>query len=409
MTFLNPQEQLKLLKRGSVHIEIEEEFLKKLTKSKETNTPLRIKAGFDPTAADLHLGHTVLLTKMRQFQELGHQVIFLIGDFTARIGDPSGKNATRPPLDEEAINKNAATYKEQVFKILDEKKTIVEFNSKWLLNFSFDQVIKLASKYSLARMIEREDFKNRLENQKPISMHELLYPLIQGYDSVALKADIELGGSDQLFNLLVGRNLMRQFGLEPQCIMTMPLLEGIEAKEENGIIIGDKMSKSLNNYIGVKEDYHTQFGKIMSISDALMWRYFDLLSLKSVTEINELKSQHPKEAKISLAMEIVERFHNKEQALEAKAQFDNLFGEGKRSEIPKDAPTFVLSAQENCSLISILSLTQLTESNAESKRLIKQGGLFVNGEKIENIQENLTKGTYSIRAGKKRWANVVIE
>lgn len=409
MTFLNPQEQLKLLKRGSVHIEIEEEFLKKLTKSKETNTPLRIKAGFDPTAADLHLGHTVLLTKMRQFQELGHQVIFLIGDFTARIGDPSGKNATRPPLDEEAINKNAATYKEQVFKILDEKKTIVEFNSKWLLNFSFDQVIKLASKYSLARMIEREDFKNRLENQKPISMHELLYPLIQGYDSVALKADIELGGSDQLFNLLVGRNLMRQFGLEPQCIMTMPLLEGIEAKEENGIIIGDKMSKSLNNYIGVKEDCHTQFGKIMSISDALMWRYFDLLSLKSVTEINELKSQHPKEAKISLAMEIVERFHNKEQALEAKAQFDNLFGEGKRSEIPKDAPTFVLSAQENCSLISILSLTQLTESNAESKRLIKQGGLFVNGEKIENIQQNFTKGTYSIRAGKKRWANVVIE
>jgi tyrosyl-tRNA synthetase len=410
MTFLDPKEQLKILKRGIVHIEIEDELIKKLQKSRDTNTPLRIKAGFDPTAPDLHLGHVVLLTKMRQFQDLGHQVIFLIGDFTARIGDPSGKNTTRPPLDEAAINKNAATYKEQVFKVLDEKKTLVEFNSKWLLDFSFDQVIKLASKYSLARMIEREDFKNRLENQKPISMHELLYPLIQGYDSVALKADIELGGSDQLFNLLVGRNLMRQFGQEPQCIMTVPLLEGIEAKEENGVIIGDKMSKSLNNYISVQEDYNNQFGKIMSISDALMWRYFELLSLKTTDEINNLKNTHPKDAKIALAMEIVERFNSLELAKNAKEQFESLFGQGKRSEIPQDAPTFTFKCLDNNTYPLLLALqnSQLSESNADSKRLIKQGGLIINAQKIDDPQHTLSAGNYTVRAGKKRWATIII-
>ncbi len=410
MTFLDPKEQLKILKRGIVHIEIEDELIKKLQKSKDTNTPLRIKAGFDPTAPDLHLGHVVLLTKMRQFQDLGHQVIFLIGDFTARIGDPSGKNTTRPPLNEEAINKNAATYKEQVFKVLDEKKTLVEFNSKWLLNFSFDQVIKLASKYSLARMIEREDFKNRLENQKPISMHELLYPLIQGYDSVALKADVELGGSDQLFNLLVGRNLMRQFGQEPQCIMTVPLLEGIEAKEENGEIVGDKMSKSLNNYISVQEDYNNQFGKIMSISDALMWRYFELLSLKTIDEINNLRNGHPKDAKIALALEIVERFNSLELAKNAKEQFESLFGQGKRSEIPQDAPTFTFKCLENNTYPLLLALqnSQLSGSNADSKRLIKQGGLIINTQKIDDPQHTLSLGNYTVRAGKKRWATIII-
>lgn len=409
-SFLDPKEQLKILKKGIVHIEIEQELEKKLEKSKAKNTPLRIKAGFDPTAPDLHLGHVVLLTKMRQFQDLGHQVIFLIGDFTARIGDPSGRNATRPPLSTEDIEKNAATYKRQVFKILDPQKTIVEFNSKWLSSFTFDDVIKLASRYSLARMLEREDFRNRLEQQKPISMHEILYPLVQGYDSVSLKADVELGGSDQLFNLLVGRNLMRQFNLEPQCIMTLPLLEGLDAREENGRIVGDKMSKSLNNYVAVEENADTQFGKIMSVCDALMWRYYDLLSLKTPSEIETLKKGHPKEAKVALALEIVERFHSKEDALKAKEQFESLFGAGKRGELPDDAPKFCFKTEgKGFSSIDLLTQSKMVSSNAEAKRLIAQGGLVINNEKIADINQVFKAGEYAIRAGKKRWANVVIE
>lgn len=406
--FIDPKEQLRILKRGIVHIEIEEDLLKKLAKSKEKRTPLRIKAGFDPTAPDLHLGHTVLLTKMRQFQDLGHQVIFLIGDFTSRIGDPTGRNTTRPPLTDDEIIANASTYKRQVFKILDEKKTLVEYNSKWLAPFTFDDVIKLASKYSVARMIEREDFKTRLETGRPISMHELLYPLVQGYDSVALKADVELGGSDQLFNLLVGRDLMRQFSLEPQCIMTVPLLEGIEAREENGKIVGVKMSKSYNNYVGVEEDAHSQFGKIMSICDALMWRYYDLLSFKSSEEIATLKSGHPKEAKMLLALELVARFHGQAKALEAKAQFESLFGSGNRHEIPETAPTFQFAGAEGYPLLNALVESELAPSNSEAKRLLRQGAVSVNGQKIEDIAFVLIPGNHTVRAGKKRWANVVV-
>lgn len=408
--FLDPKEQIKILKRGTTNIEVEEDLLKKLQKSKDTNTPLRIKAGFDPTAPDLHLGHTVLLTKMRQFQDLGHQAIFLIGDFTARIGDPSGRNATRPPLTDDEIIANATTYKRQVFKVLDEKKTLVEFNSKWLAPFSFDDVIKLASRYSVARMIEREDFKQRLNEGRPISMHELLYPLVQGYDSVALKADVELGGSDQLFNLLVGRDLMRHFGQEPQCILTVPILEGLEAREENGVVVGAKMSKSLNNYVGVEEDANSQFGKIMSICDALMWRYYQLLSLKSDDEIDALKKCHPKEAKVALALEIVERYHGKSQAALAKEQFDSLFGSGNRFEIPKDAPTFKFAQKDGgYPLLSALVESELVPSSAEAKRLLRQGGISINGARIEDVQYSLSIGDHSVRAGKKRWANIVIE
>ncbi len=406
--FIDAKEQLTILKRGCVHIEVEDDLLKKLSKSKEKRTPLRIKAGFDPTAPDLHLGHSVLLTKMRQFQDLGHQVIFLIGDFTSRIGDPTGRNTTRPPLTDDEIIANASTYKRQVFKILDEKKTLVEYNSKWLAPFNFDDVIKLASKYSVARMIEREDFKTRLESGKPISMHELLYPLVQGYDSVALKADVELGGSDQLFNLLVGRDLMRQFGLEPQCILTVPLLEGIEAREENGKIVGAKMSKSYNNYVGVEEDAHSQFGKLMSICDALMWRYFELLSLKSNEEIAALKKGHPKEAKIILAMELVGRFHGEAKAEEAKAQFESLFGSGNRNEIPDNAPTFKFGGADY-PLLNALVEAELAPSNSEAKRLLRAGAISVDGIRIDDIAYVLSKGTHTVRAGKKRWANVIID
>jgi len=408
--FLEPKEQLKIIKRGMSHLEVEAELAKKLTKNKDAKTPLIIKAGFDPTAPDLHLGHTVLLTKMRQFQELGHQVIFLIGDFTARIGDPSGRNTTRPPLSDDQVIANASTYKRQVFKILDEKKTRIEFNSKWLSPLTFDDVIKLASKYSVARMIEREDFKERLADGKPIAMHELLYPLVTGYDSVVLNADVELGGTDQLFNLLVGRDLMRHFGLEPQCILTVPILEGIDAREENGKIVGNKMSKSLNNYIGVEEDADSQFGKIMSICDALMWRYYELISFKSAEEIAALKAGHPKDAKITLALEIVERFHGEAAAKEAKNKFDSLFGSGNRSDVPKDAPTFRFSKTglDGYPLVDALVEAELVASNGEAKRLLRQGGISVDGLRIEDVHHALISGEHAVRAGKKRWAKIVI-
>lgn len=407
--FLDPEKQLELLKRGATHIEIESDLLKKLIKSKDSKKPLVIKAGFDPTAPDLHLGHTVLITKLRQFQDLGHQVVFLIGDFTARIGDPSGRNVTRPPLVDDEIIANANTYKRQVFKLLDEKLTHIEFNSRWLSPFSFDDVIKLASKYSLARMIEREDFKKRLAEGRPIAMHELLYPLVQGYDSVVLKADVELGGSDQLFNLLVGRDLMRHFGLEPQCILTVPLLEGTEARVIDGKIVGSKMSKSLNNYVAVEEEASAQFGKLMSICDDLMWRYYELLSLKSPEEIASLRAGHPKDAKMALALEIVERFHGKVNAYAAKAQFESLFGVGNRAEIPSDAPTFkFVSQQESYPLLNALVEAELVVSNSEGKRLLRQGGVSVDGARIEDVQYALGKGEHAVRAGKKRWATIII-
>lgn len=375
--------------------EIEAEFKKKLAK----NRPLIIKAGFDPTAPDLHLGHAVLLTKMRQFQDQGHRIIFLIGDFTARIGDPTGKNITRPALSEAEIKENSATYQRQVFKILDPVKTEVRFNSEWFGDMNLSEFIKIAAKYSVARMIERDDFKKRLTEGRPISMHEILYPLVQGYDSVALKADLEMGGQDQLFNLLVGRDLMRHYDLEPQCVLTMPLLEGLDGHE--------KMSKSLGNYVGLEEDANSQFGKLMSISDTLMWRYFELLSLKPKTEIEALKQVHPKEAKIALAMEIVTRFHDTAAANAALEQFNSLFGSGKRTEIPDDAPVFKFDA--GFTLMQAISQAELAPSNAEAKRLLKQGSVSLNGERVEDGQQLLEPGSYALRVGKTRWAKIEIK
>jgi tyrosyl-tRNA synthetase len=406
--FLPVDEQLAILKRGIVDFEVEGELKAKLEKSRKENKALTVKAGFDPTAPDLHLGHAVLLNKMRQFQELGHRVVFLIGDFTARIGDPTGKNATRPPLSDEAIVANAATYKRQVFKVLDEHKTVVQFNSEWLAKMSFDDIIRLAAKYSVARIIEREDFRRRLSEGRHVSMHELLYPLVQGYDSVAMRADVELGGTDQRFNLLVGRDLMRHFGQEPQCIMTVPILEGLEAREVNGKIVGDKMSKSLGNYVGFDENPDGQFGKIMSICDPVMWRYYELLSAKPVAEIDKLKAGHPKDAKVALAFEIVERFHGINGAEHALANFNALFGQGKNAEVPKDAPEVQLKWREGLTLSQVLVEAALVESGGDAKRLIRGGGVSVNGDRVEDVQFLVGPGKHMVRAGKKKWAQVIV-
>lgn len=409
ITMKTVAEQLAILTSGAVDVQVEHELRKKLQKSIDTGKPLIVKAGFDPTAPDLHLGHCVLLTKLRQFQDLGHSVIFLIGDFTARIGDPTGRNAARPPLSAEEINRNAETYQEQVFKVLDKSKTLVRYNSEWLASMNFDDVIRLAAKYSVARMIEREDFRSRLETGKPISMHELLYPLVQGYDSVALKADVELGGTDQLFNLLVGRDLMRHFEMEPQCILTMPLLEGLEAREENGKIVGDKMSKSLANYVGIEEDAQTQYGKLMSICDPLMWRYYSLLSLKSSAEITALKLEHPKIAKESLALEIVGRFHGEEAAKAAREHFKELFGAGKRDQIPDDAPVVELKMQgAGMGLVDAMLAAHLVDSKSDAKRLLTQGAVSIDGQRMKELGHILSEGSYAIRAGKTRWARLVI-
>jgi tyrosyl-tRNA synthetase len=406
--FLPVDEQLAILKRGIVDFEVEAELKTKLERSRKENKPLTIKAGFDPTAPDLHLGHGVLLNKMRQFQELGHRVVFLIGDFTARIGDPTGKNTTRPPLTDEAITVNAATYKRQVFKLLDSQKTVVLFNSEWLASMSFDDIIRLAARYSVARIIEREDFRRRLSEGRHISMHELLYPLVQGYDSVAMRADVELGGTDQRFNLLVGRDLMRHYGIEPQCIMTVPILEGLDAREVEGKIVGDKMSKSLGNYIGFEEEPDSQFGKIMSVCDPVMWRYYDLLSARSNAEIATLKAGHPKEAKLALAFEIVERFHTTEAAEKALANFHALFGAGKQGEVPTDAPEISLPWREGLTLSHMLVETQLVESGGDAKRLIRQGGVSLDGNRVDDVLFAISPGKHLVRAGKKKWAQVTV-
>ncbi len=335
---------------------------------------------------------------MRQFQDQGHKIIFLIGDFTARIGDPTGKNVTRPALSEAEIKENSLTYQRQVFKILDPAKTEVRFNSEWFQDMKLNEFIKIAAKYSVARMIERDDFKKRLVEGRPISMHEILYPLVQGYDSVALKADLEMGGQDQLFNLLVGRDLMRHYDLEPQCVLTMPLLEGLDGHE--------KMSKSLGNYVGLEEDANSQFGKLMSISDTLMWRYFELLSLKPKSDIEKLKQGHPKDAKVSLAMEIVTRFHDAHAAQAALEQFNSLFGSGKRSEIPDDAPVFKFA--NALTLMQAITQSELAPSSSEAKRLLKQGSVSVNGERCEDGQQVLEPGSYALRVGKTRWAKIEV-
>ncbi len=399
--FRSVDDQLEILKHGIVDLEVEAELRKKLEQSRLENQPLSIKLGCDPTAPDLHLGHTVVINKLKQFQQLGHKIVFLIGDFTARIGDPTGKSATRPPLSEDEILANAATYKRQVFKILDEDKTEIRFNSEWLGKMGFDDVIRLAARYSLARMLERDDFEKRLEEQTPISVHEILYPLAQGYDSVALKSDVELGGTDQRFNLLVGRDLMRGYGLDPQCIMTMPILVGTDGVK--------KMSKSLGNYVGVEEDHDSQFGKIMSVPDETMWSWYTLLSDRSIAEVSELKRRHPRDAKVSLAKEIVARFHGPVAAEQAAAEFTRRFSPENKNEIPEDAPSFTLDAAgAGMPLVRALVETNLVASNSEARRMIAQGAVAVDGERVNDPKAELAVGTHAIKVGKLRWARVVL-
>lgn len=396
-------EQMAIIKRGTVEILVETELEAKLEKSLKTGVPLRVKAGFDPTAPDLHLGHTVLLQKMRQFQQLGHEVCFLIGDFTGMIGDPTGKSETRKALTTEDVLKNAETYKEQVFKILDPAKTKVMFNSEWLSAMTATDMIALAAKYTVARMLERDDFGKRYASQLPISIHEFLYPLIQGYDSVAMKADVELGGTDQKFNLLVGRELQREWGQAPQSVITMPLLEGLD-----GV---NKMSKSLGNYIGINDPPDEIFGKIMSISDDLMLRYYELLSDMTLVALDELKvglkngSIHPMDAKKALGREIAARYHGFAAGVQAEENFVKRF---RDNQTPDDMPEITVPSEGGKLLLcKILAAAGLVPSNSEGRRAIKGGGVKIDGEKVidDNLEINVT-GQYVIQVGKRRFAKV---
>ena len=391
---------VEVIKRGASELLVEAELIEKLKK----NRPLKIKAGFDPTAPDLHLGHTVLLNKMRQLQDLGHHVVFLIGDFTGMIGDPSGKNATRPPLTREAILANAETYKEQVFKILDADKTEIAFNSTWMDKLSSADLIKLAATHTVARMLERDDFSKRYAGNQPIAIHEFLYPLVQGYDSVALKSDIELGGTDQKFNLLVGRELQKHFGQPPQCVLMMPLLEGLDAV--------NKMSKSLGNYVGINESPEQIFGKLMSISDDLMWRYLELLSFRSLAELKQWKREvsegkNPRDIKVALAQEIVERFHNRVAAEQALADFEARF---KQNAIPEDLPEILIPCgSSGITIAQLLKQAGLTPSTSEAMRMIAQGGVKIDGEKISDKGLTLQAGVSAVfQVGKRKFARVVL-
>jgi tyrosyl-tRNA synthetase len=404
-----PQEQLAEVTRGAVDVHTREDLLKKLQASYEKRSPLRVKMGFDPTAPDLHLGHTVPLERMRRFQDLGHTVIFLIGDFTASIGDPTGRNTTRPPLSDEQIAANAETYKNQVFKILDRGRTEVRFNSEWLRPLGSTGMIQLAARYTLARMLERDDFKKRWEKEVPIALHELLYPLAQGYDSVALKADVELGSSDQLFNLLVGRQLQKEYGQAPQVCLTGPLLEGIDAREVDGKIVGDKMSKSLGNYVGIDEPPQEQYGKLMSISDGLMWRYYELLSRRSLAEIQALRREHPKAAKSELAKEIVARYHGQDAARTAEEQFELVH---KRREVPEEVEEREISREagaESVPLAKTLAQLGLASSGSEARRLIAQGGVSVEGERVSDPNAKLRPGVHLLKVGKRKFTRVTVK
>lgn len=407
MSFARPEDQLRELSRGVVDLVSEKDLLARLTESHSKNVPLKIKAGFDPTRPDLHLGHTVLMEKMRQFQELGHDIYFVIGDFTASIGDPSGKNKTRPPLTRAEIEEGARTYAEQAFKILDRAQTKLVYNGSWLGPMTFADVIQLAGKYTLARMMERQDFKKRFEEGSSISMHELLYPLVQAQDSVHLQCDVELGGTDQLFNLMVGRDLMKESGLRPQIVMTTPLLEGLTADaDEKGTIVGDKMSKSLDNYVGVSESPEEQLGKVMSVSDALMWRYYELLSKESLDTIGARKAGHPKEAKRLLAMEIVARFHSSAEAERVWAAWEKQFS---KREVPDVIPEHAIATGgEGIGLAQALAQTGLSESNSKARTLIEQGGVEVDGAKVKDKLHKLTPGSYVVKAGKRSWGKLVV-
>ena len=415
MDFPPVEEQLELLLRGTVDVPALDDLKKKLEKSRLKGTPLRVKAGFDPTAPDLHLGHTVLLTKMRQFQDLGHQVIFLIGDFTAMIGDPTGRSATRKPLTRDDVLQNAETYKAQVFKVLDPDKTEIAFNASWIDKLGTTGTVELMAKYTLARMMEREDFKTRFAGGHSISVHELLYPLLQGYDSVALKSDVELGGTDQLFNVLMGRHLMKEYGLEPQCVITTPLLEGLDGHMEDGVLVGKKMSKSLGNYIGIQEAPLEMVGKLMSISDDLMWRYFDLLSTRKTSEIKNLKDQviseaaHPMAIKKELAREIVGRYHGQAEGDTAVEEWFRVFSQ---RETPTDIPAITLVCPADANGLGIAQAmrdAKLVESGGEGRRLITQGAVHVDGAPVTSLDVVLNRGgPYLIKVGKRRYANVTI-
>ncbi len=393
-------QQLEQIRRGSEEILIEEVLLKKLQEGR----PLRIKAGFDPTAPDLQLGHTVLINKLKQFQDLGHHILFLIGDFTGMIGDPTGKNITRKPLTKEEVLINAKTYQEQVFKILDPDKTEVVFNSQWMEAMSPAQLIQLAAKHTVARMLERDDFSKRFKGGQPIAIHEFLYPLIQGYDSVALKADVELGGTDQKFNLLVGRQLQEVYGQAPQVVLTMPILEGLDGVQ--------KMSKSLGNYVGIADAPNDMFGKIMSISDELMWRYFELLSYKPLVEIKDLQSacqngMNPRNCKVMLAQEIIARFHSQQAAEQALLDFETKF---QRNAIPDNIAEVELVSATGIAIANLLKDAGLTESTSESLRMIKQGGVKIDGEKIEDAKLHLDVGSVHVfQVGKRKFAKVKIK
>ena len=391
---------LQLIKRGCDELLIEADLVERIKSGK----PLRVKAGFDPTAPDLHLGHTVLINKLRHFQDLGHQVLFLIGDFTGLIGDPTGKNVTRPPLSREQVVENAKTYKEQVFKILDPERTEICFNSAWFDTLGAAGMIKLAAQHTVARMLERDDFSKRYAGGLPIAIHEFLYPLCQGYDSVAMRADVELGGTDQKFNLLVGRELQKHYGQRPQCVLTMPLREGLD-----GV---NKMSKSLGNYIGINESPREIFGKIMSVSDDLMWRYYDLLSFCDVTEIARLKREigegrNPRDVKVLLAQEIVERFHSKSAAEDALSEFEARFRQGV---LPDDMPELTVASDGVAlSVVNVLKLAGLTASTSEGLRMLAQGAVRANGEKISDKGLAFASGeSVILQVGKRKFAKVQI-
>lgn len=398
---VNIDEALAVIRRGTEEILIEEELIEKL----KSGRPLRVKAGFDPTAPDLHLGHTVLLNKMRQLQELGHEIQFLIGDFTGMIGDPSGKNETRPPLTREQVQENALTYQKQVFKVLDPKKTKIMFNSEWGDKLSAVDLIKLAATHTVARMLERDDFHKRFTTNQSIAIHEFLYPLLQGYDSVAMHADIELGGTDQKFNLLMGRELQKHFGQKPQIIITLPLLPGLDGIK--------KMSKSLGNYIGIDESADQIFGKVMSISDETMWLWYELVSFRSLEEIQKLRDDvnsgmNPRDVKFLLAEELAARFHNQEAAKQARENFVSQFQKGQ---LPEDMPEVMVDVGEKgMPIANVIKLTGLTESTSEAVRMLQAGAVRIDGERVQDrnllIQE---KKTIILQVGKRRFAKVVVQ
>jgi tyrosyl-tRNA synthetase len=390
------EQAIQTIRRGADELIVEEELAKKLASGRK----LRVKLGLDPTAPDLHLGHTVVINKLRDFQQLGHQVQFLIGDFTGLIGDPSGKNQTRPPLTREEIERNAKTYQDQVFKILDPEKTQVLYNSEWSDKLGAEGMIRLASRYTVARILERDDFSKRYKQGQPIAVHELLYPLMQGYDSVAMKADVELGGTDQKFNLLVGRELQKQYGQEQQCILTMPLLEGLDGKE--------KMSKSLGNYVGIAEPPHEIFGKLMSVSDELMWRYIELLSFEPVESIMCWRSEHPRDVKARFAREIVARFHGAAAAERAEAEFASRFREG---ETPAEMSEVIVNAPPGgIAIAQLLKQAGLTPSTTEAQRLIEQGGVKLDGERVSDKGLKVPAGrTVVAQVGKRKFARITLK